>query len=148
MKLSISGDFKDGELTEIRQKLSQYNIKINRLVVESAEINETVRLCFSYVVDAGIIGIIGNAFYDALKIAINWVKKKKPNAEIQVALHLDFGKNKPNVPIGIPVDNIADFKIQINQILTVEFVDSLKEREAIQISWNKNERKIEMFRMK
>lgn len=147
MKLLINGDFEKEDLQEIEKELSRYQVKTGRFITAGIDMAEIVRLFFEFAVESAGSGIIGNAFYDVLKVVIKWVKNKKPKAEIQVTIGLDFGNEKPNIRIAVPIDNVELFKIQIEKTLTVEFIGSLKKGEAIQLTWDENNNGIKIFRM-
>ncbi len=77
-----------------------------------------------------------------------WVRTKKSKAEIQISFKLKIGDDKPVINLSAPDDtnDLVAFSQDIEHLLTIEFISSLKKGEMISISWDNTNKKIKIVR--
>jgi hypothetical protein len=148
MELLVNGKFNDGELKELESELHSYNVKVIRYFTKGIDIGEIVRAIFrdfdaiSFFRD----GILFELLIEVSHRTINWIKHKKPKAEIQILVELDFGEDKPRVTFGIPTDDREIFKKQLEIAINKDFLDSLKKGEIISLAWDEDKKEIKVIR--
>lgn len=149
-ELLVSGDFTEDELKELEKVLADKDIEVAKYFVKTFEAEEIVRILFrdfnayQFLRD----GILFELLMFAFTKGVSWIKGKKPKAKISTDIELRFKTNNKEVPvnIGVPSDN-KKFWPQLEKTLTVDFVDSLKEGEIVNIYWDAKEDKVNITKM-
>src|SRR3989344_6979778 len=138
-ELLVSGDFTEAELKELGKILADKNIEVAKYFTKAFETEEIVRVLFrdfnayQFLRD----GILFELLMFGLTKSVSWIKKKKPKARISSGIELRFKTSNKDVPvnIGMPSNN-KEFWPKLEKTLTVDFVDSLKEGEIVNVFWD------------
>jgi len=148
VELLVNGKFTDDEIQELSKKLG---VKVGRYSTRSIDIQEIIRFIFRDF-DAFILlrdGILFTTLSVLTKKAVRWIKNKKKNVEIQIGVELIF-KNKDknfSVNIGIPTKDNDLFQRQLENILTIEFIDTINKGEIVSMTWDSINKKIKIIRL-
>jgi len=150
MLLFVDGNFKNKELKELKKILSKKDIIVIGYKTRAIEPVEIVRLIFR---DFNMMSFLRNGILFRILIflftkAHTWIKKKRRKAQIQMGARIGFKQKSRTVFIhlGIPENNIKIFFDRLKSVLTINFVNKIKEKEQVSMTWDERKQKIKIDR--
>lgn len=146
----LNGKFTDEERQEFVSLFIDDGFETGEYITKGIDPNEIVRIIFhdfnaiSFIRDF----ILGKVLETTIARTWGWVHTKKPEAEIQISFQLKIGDDKPVLNLSAPDDtnDLVAFSQNIDRLVTVEFIGSLKKGEMISIGWDNTNKKIKIVR--
>jgi hypothetical protein len=146
----VSGSFTDEELKELQDILLEKDIEVSEYFVKSYETGEIVRVLFRNFDAYQFLrdGILFELLVFGFTSVVSWAKRKKPKAKISTGIELRFKSKTKEIPfnVGITPDNKDHWK-ELEKTLTLDFVDSVKQGEIVNIYWDTQKDKIKITKM-
>ncbi len=146
----LNGKFTDKERQEFASLFTDDGFEIGEYFTKSFDIIEVVRIIFH---DFSVISFVrdlalGTVIETTIGKTWSWVRSKKPKAEIQISFQLKIGEEQPVINLSVPedTDDISAFSRDIDRVITVEFIGTLKKGEVISIGWDSANKKVKILR--
>ena len=149
MDVLLNGQFTEEERDELSKELK---LPVFEYVTKSIDPQEIVRILFRDF-DAWTFlrdGILFSTISSTTKKTLSWVKKKKKNAKIQLAIEVLVKRNAESFSLNIfvPADDVDNFFLMLMTELNDDFIEGIQDKEILSIGKDdENVTRLKIIRM-